>query len=48
MAWTDMGLSGRDAIVHYAVAFLDHHVKGIPEGAALQAALPGVSELRRN
>jgi predicted dienelactone hydrolase len=48
MAWTDMGLSSRDAIVDYAVAFLDHYVKGAPEAAALHAALPGVTDLRRN
>ena len=48
MAWTDLGMSGRDAIVDYAVAFLDHHVKEAPEAAALKVALPGVSGYRRD
>jgi predicted dienelactone hydrolase len=47
MAWTDFGVSGRDAIVDYAVAFLDHYVRGEPETRALQAALPGVSSFLR-
>lgn len=48
MAWTDLGMSGREAIVDYAVAFLDHHVKDAPEAAALKVALPGVSGYRRD
>jgi predicted dienelactone hydrolase len=48
MAWTDMGVSSQEAITDYAVAFLDHYVKGTPEAPALQAALPGVTDLRRN
>jgi len=28
LAWTDLGISGRDAIVGYAIAFLDRYVKG--------------------
>jgi dienelactone hydrolase len=48
LAWTDMGIGSRDAIVDYAIAFLDHWVKGSPEAAMLHAALPGVSTLRNN
>lgn len=48
MAWTDLGMAGRDAIVDYAIAFLDHHVRDEPEPAALQSALPGVSGYRRD
>lgn len=43
LAWTDIGVSGRDAIVGHAIAFLDHYVKGAPAGPALQAKLPGVA-----
>ncbi len=44
MAWTDLGgTSDRDAIVDYAIAFLDHYVKGTPESLALHDTLPGVS-----
>ena len=45
MAWTDLGVSSRDAIVEYAIAFLDHYVKGEPERVALRSALSGVSNL---
>ena len=48
MAWTDLGFSGRAAIVRYTIAFLDHYVNGEPEGAELHAALPGVSTFLRN
>jgi predicted dienelactone hydrolase len=48
LAWTDLGMSGRDAIVDYAIAFLDHYVKDAPEAAALKVALPGVSGYRRD
>ena len=47
MAWTDLGISSRDAIVDYVIAFLDHYVKGAPEARALQVALPGVSNFWR-
>jgi len=47
MAWTDLGISSRDAIIDYVVAFLDHYVKGAPEARALQVALPGVSNFWR-
>ncbi len=43
MAWTDLGISDRDAIVSYVVAFLDHHVRQAPAALALQSAQPGVS-----
>lgn len=46
LAWTDIGFSGRDAIVGHAIAFLDHHVKGAPAGPALYAKLPGVATFR--
>ena len=48
MAWTDLGISDRDAITAYAIAFLDHYVKDAPEAPALHAALPGGSTLRRD
>lgn len=43
MAWTDLGISDRAAIVSYVIAFLDHHVRQAPAALALQSALPGVS-----
>lgn len=43
LAWTDLGTAGREAIVGHAIAFLDHHVKGAPAGAALRIKLPGVA-----
>jgi predicted dienelactone hydrolase len=48
MAWTDLGISSRDAIVAYATAFLDHYVRDAPEAPALRVALPGVSGLWRD
>ena len=48
MAWTDFGISDRDGIASYAIAFLDHFVKGAPEAPALQDALPGVLNLWRD
>ena len=43
MAWTDLGVSDRAAIVSYVLAFLDHHLRQAPAALALQFALPGVS-----
>ncbi len=49
MAWTDLGgTSDREAIVDYAIAFLDHYVKGTPESVALHDTLPGVSSFLRD
>jgi predicted dienelactone hydrolase len=48
MAWTDFGLSSRDAIVRYAIAFLDRYVRDAPEAEALHVALPGVSGFWRD
>ncbi len=48
MAWTDLGISDHDAIIGYAIAFLDHYVKDAPEAPALHAALPGGSIFRRD
>jgi predicted dienelactone hydrolase len=48
MAWTDLGISDREAIIGYTLAFLDHYVRETPEASALRAALPGVSSLRRD
>ncbi len=49
MAWTDLGgTSDRDAIVDYAIAFLDHYVKGAPDSLALRDTLPGVSSFLRD
>jgi predicted dienelactone hydrolase len=44
LAWTDLWLGGHDEIVDYALAFLDHHVKGVPASAALRTRLPGVAK----
>jgi predicted dienelactone hydrolase len=38
-----VGISDREAIVRYVIAFLDHHVRQAPAARALQSALPGVS-----
>jgi len=46
MAWTDFGISDRDAIIGYSIAFLDFYVRQMPEAPALHVALPGVSSLR--
>jgi predicted dienelactone hydrolase len=48
MAWTDLGTIDRDAIIDYAIAFLDHYVKGAPEAVALHDTLPGVSTFLRD
>ena len=48
MAWTDLGVTSRDAILEYLIAFLDHYVRGEPETQALKVALPGVSDFRRD
>lgn len=48
MAWTDLGVSDRATIVDYAIAFLDHYVRGGPETPPLHAALPGVSSFRHD
>ena len=45
MAWTDFGISSRDAIVAYMIAFLDHYVRDAPEAELLHTALPGVANL---
>lgn len=42
-AWTDERLAGRDAIVGYALAFLDRYVKGAPASALLREKGGGVS-----
>jgi len=48
LAWTDLGLAGRDAIVSSTVAFLDRYVKDAPEGAALVSRIDGVADLQRD
>lgn len=48
LAWTDLGISGREAIVASTVAFLDRYVKDAPETAALVSRIDGVAELRRD
>jgi len=48
LAWTDAGVFRREAIVTTALAFLDHHVRGLPERAELLAAGEGVSSLQRD
>ena len=47
-AWTDGAGSRKQAIVDYAIAFLDCYVKGEPESRLLQEAQPGVMALRRD
>jgi predicted dienelactone hydrolase len=42
LAWTDWYGFGRDAIVDYALAFVDHYVKGTPASRTLETKLPGV------
>ena len=46
-AWTDTSGVSKDAIVAYAIAFLDRYVNGLPEPAALHAKLPGTADFRR-
>jgi len=48
MAWTDFGISGRDAIVNYAIAFLDRYVKGTLDTLTLLDGQPGVSTFLHN
>jgi predicted dienelactone hydrolase len=48
LAWTDFGWFNRDAIIGYTTAFLDHYVKGAPEGSALNTTLAGASDFRRD
>ncbi len=48
LAWTDFGWFNRDAIIGYTTAFLDHYVKGAPEGNALHTALAGTADFRRD
>lgn len=45
-AFTDEGLVGGDAIVAYAIAFLDRHVKRVADPAALREKRAGVAEYR--
>jgi len=45
-AWTDLGRAAHEAIVAYAVAFLDHYVKEAPAAPLLTRAAPDVSRLR--
>ncbi len=47
-AWVDGAGSRKQAIVDYAIAFLDCYVKGEPESGLLQTAQPGVMALRRD
>ena len=42
LAWTDLGVYGQDAIVDYALAFIDHYVRDAPARAPLAQKLPGV------
>lgn len=45
-AWGDRRNGSHDGITAYAVAFLDHHVRGLPATATLTSRRPGVAELR--
>lgn len=42
LTWTDLSFDGQDEIVDYALAFLDHYVKGAPARPVLHTKLPGV------
>lgn len=46
-AFTDERLFGRDAIVAYAIAFLDRYVKGAAEAPVLRGKLDGVADFQR-
>lgn len=46
-AWTDAGVFGREPIVATTLAFLDHHVRDLPEREPLLAAIDGVARLQR-
>lgn len=48
LAWTDFGWFNRGTIIDYTTAFLDHYVKGAPEGNALHRVLAGASDFRRD
>ena len=45
-AWGDRRNASHDGIVAYAIAFLDHHVRGLPPTAALTTVRPEVDVLR--
>ena len=44
LAWTDLGMGGRDPIIEYALAFFDHYVKDAPARPVLQTKLPEVAK----
>ena len=48
LAWVGGVASGKEAIVDYAIAFLDCYVKGEPESVLLQTTELGVAALRRD
>jgi predicted dienelactone hydrolase len=45
-AWGDRRNGSHDGIIAYSIAFLDHHVRGLPPTAALITVRPEVEELR--
>jgi predicted dienelactone hydrolase len=45
-AWTDIGRIGHDAIVRYAIAFMNHYVKDEVADPVLTQPMPGVAALR--
>ena len=45
-AWTNLGMTARDPIVGYSVAFMNRYVKGEPGDAVLTHAASGVSAFR--
>jgi predicted dienelactone hydrolase len=45
-AWGDRRNASHDGIVAYSIAFLDHHVRGLPPTAALVTVRPEVDVLR--
>jgi predicted dienelactone hydrolase len=45
-AWGDRSWRSHDGIVAYSIAFLDRYVRGLPAGAALTTARPGVASIK--
>jgi dienelactone hydrolase len=46
LAWTDLRTTAHGEINEYAIAFLDHYVRGVSASSTLTQRLSGVSELR--
>jgi hypothetical protein len=46
LAWTDLRTGAHGEINEYAIAFLDHYVRGTPATSSLIQTMSGVSEIR--